>query len=251
MVSHDRGPPVAWLPNAPDRFRLRAAGPAHRPGTDRTTRRGAVDGRPGQCRARAHACSRPFRRCSTTATCWWSTTPRSFRRDCACVAERVELPRCCCSSPSTDDRRTWEAMIRPARKLRVGEHLVDAAGEAFVEIGRRMASGDTWAVTIVADGDPLELLQTHGEMPLPPYIGVQLDRTRSLSDGLRGRARFVGRADRRTALHTRPVGRDRRAWSRGRQGRIGRRARHVQAGRGRRSNPARDPQRALSGGRTR
>ena len=73
--------------------------------------------------------------------------------------------------PLSDDRRTWEAMIRPARKLRVGEQLVDADGEAvMVEIGRRMPAGDTWTVTIVADGDPLDLLQRHGEMPLPPYI---------------------------------------------------------------------------------
>jgi S-adenosylmethionine:tRNA ribosyltransferase-isomerase len=78
--------------------------------------------------------------------------------------------------PLSDDRRTWEAMIRPARKLRVGERLVDATGDALVQIGPRTAAGDTWAVTIVADGDPLVMLQRHGEMPLPPYIGVGLAR---------------------------------------------------------------------------
>ena len=76
--------------------------------------------------------------------------------------------------PMSDDRHTWEAMIRPARKLRIGERLVDAAGEALVEIGRRTATGDTWEVTIVAEGDPVAMLQRHGEMPLPPYIGVDL-----------------------------------------------------------------------------
>jgi S-adenosylmethionine:tRNA ribosyltransferase-isomerase len=76
--------------------------------------------------------------------------------------------------PLSDDQRTWEAMIRPARKLRVGEQLVDAAGDALVAIGPRTAAGDTWAVTLVADGEPLGLLQRHGEMPLPPYIGVAL-----------------------------------------------------------------------------
>ncbi len=76
--------------------------------------------------------------------------------------------------PCSDDRRTWEAMIRPARKLRIGEQLLDSAGEALVEIGRRMPSGDTWTVEIVAKGEPLALLQRHGEMPLPPYIGVDL-----------------------------------------------------------------------------
>jgi S-adenosylmethionine:tRNA ribosyltransferase-isomerase len=91
-----------------------------------------------------------------------------LRRETGGAAEVLLL------EPVTDDRRTWEAMIRPARKLRVGEQLVDAGGEALVAIGGRMAAGDTWSVTIVADGDPLELLQTHGEMPLPPYIGVKL-----------------------------------------------------------------------------
>ena len=76
--------------------------------------------------------------------------------------------------PISDDRHTWEAMIRPARKLRIGERLVDAAGEALVEIGRRTDTGDTWEVTIVAEGDPVAMLQRHGEMPLPPYIGVDL-----------------------------------------------------------------------------
>jgi S-adenosylmethionine:tRNA ribosyltransferase-isomerase len=76
--------------------------------------------------------------------------------------------------PCSEDRRTWEAMIRPARKLRVGEQLLDSAGEKLVEIGRRTSSGDTWTVEIVAAGEPLALLQRHGEMPLPPYIGVGL-----------------------------------------------------------------------------
>ena len=76
--------------------------------------------------------------------------------------------------PTTDDRRTWEAMIRPARKLRMGEQLLDSGGAPLVEIGTRTSAGDTWAVTILADGDPLEVLQRHGEMPLPPYISGDL-----------------------------------------------------------------------------
>jgi S-adenosylmethionine:tRNA ribosyltransferase-isomerase len=76
--------------------------------------------------------------------------------------------------PLSADRRTWEAMVRPARKLRIGERLVDSSGAELVEVGRRTASGDTWTVTIVADGDALALLQRHGEMPLPPYIAVGL-----------------------------------------------------------------------------
>ncbi len=77
--------------------------------------------------------------------------------------------------PLSDDRRSWEAMIRPARKLRVGEQLVDADGTAMVEIGPRTGAGDTWSVILVAEGDPLALLQQHGEMPLPPYIQTALE----------------------------------------------------------------------------
>ncbi len=78
--------------------------------------------------------------------------------------------------PISDDRRAWEAMIRPARKLRAGEQLFDSDGSAMVEIGGRTSAGDTWNVTFVADGDPLALLQRHGEMPLPPYIAATLER---------------------------------------------------------------------------
>src|SRR6185295_2749357 len=74
----------------------------------------------------------------------------------------------------TADERTWEAMIRPARKLRRGERLVDGDGEPLVQIGNRIDDGDTWEVSLVGDIDPLTLLYKHGEMPLPPYIGVEL-----------------------------------------------------------------------------
>ena len=76
--------------------------------------------------------------------------------------------------PLDGDRRVWEAMVRPGRKLRVGEQLVDAAGDVVVEIGKRSAAGDTCVVTLVVEGDPLEVLQRYGEMPLPPYIGTEL-----------------------------------------------------------------------------
>lgn len=92
-----------------------------------------------------------------------------LRRESGGAAEVLLL------EPVSDDRRTWEAMIRPARKLRPGERLVDAAGDVLIEIGSRTDSGDTCLVTIAAEGDPLSLLQRHGEMPLPPYICAHLD----------------------------------------------------------------------------
>ncbi len=73
--------------------------------------------------------------------------------------------------------RTWEALVRPGKKLRIGEQLFTNAGEALVEIGARCESGDTFAVTLLGDGDPLDLLAGHGDMPLPPYITTPLAQT--------------------------------------------------------------------------
>jgi S-adenosylmethionine:tRNA ribosyltransferase-isomerase len=76
--------------------------------------------------------------------------------------------------PMDTEQRTWEAMIRPARKLPRGERLEGVGGEPLIEIGDRIDGGDTWAGSLLGDTDPLTLLQKHGEMPLPPYIGVEL-----------------------------------------------------------------------------
>jgi len=80
--------------------------------------------------------------------------------------------------PLGADRVDWEALVRPARKLRVGEVLHAADGAPAVEIGPRTEAGDTFRVTILGAGsggrDPLELLAAIGEMPLPPYIHTRL-----------------------------------------------------------------------------
>ncbi|MEO5898799.1 MAG: tRNA preQ1(34) S-adenosylmethionine ribosyltransferase-isomerase QueA [Ilumatobacteraceae bacterium] len=74
-----------------------------------------------------------------------------------------------------EERRTWEAMLRPARKLRVGEILF--AGErALIEVGHRGPAGDTVVVTVLGDADPLDTLAAHGRMPLPPYITAPLEQ---------------------------------------------------------------------------
>lgn len=76
--------------------------------------------------------------------------------------------------PLDGERRTWEALVRPARRLKPGEVLVGADGSPVVEIGGRTASGDTFAVTLFGTTDSLEVLDAHGEMPLPPYITERL-----------------------------------------------------------------------------
>ena len=73
-----------------------------------------------------------------------------------------------------DERRTWEALARPGGKLRVGEVLTQD-GVDVIKMGPRTQAGDTFVVEIVPAGDPLDVLDRHGEMPLPPYIGTRLE----------------------------------------------------------------------------
>jgi S-adenosylmethionine:tRNA ribosyltransferase-isomerase len=75
--------------------------------------------------------------------------------------------------PLDGERRVWEALVRPARRLRPGEVLAGADGTPVVEIGQRTAAGDTFTVTLLGPVDPV--LASHGEMPLPPYITQRLD----------------------------------------------------------------------------
>jgi S-adenosylmethionine:tRNA ribosyltransferase-isomerase len=76
--------------------------------------------------------------------------------------------------PTDGAHRTWEALVRPARKLRTGEVLLAASGEEIVRLGERTPAGDTFAVELLGPLDALELLDRHGEMPLPPYITHRL-----------------------------------------------------------------------------
>ena len=77
--------------------------------------------------------------------------------------------------PLDAQRRHWEALVRPARKLKVGEELL-SGDVPLVRIGERTAAGDTVTVELLGEAEPLDLLQRHGEMPLPPYITARLDQ---------------------------------------------------------------------------
>jgi S-adenosylmethionine:tRNA ribosyltransferase-isomerase len=76
--------------------------------------------------------------------------------------------------PVADDGCTWEALVRPARRLHPGEVLLAPGGTAVVEVGHRSEAGDTFLVTLLGATDPLEVLAAHGETPLPPYITTRL-----------------------------------------------------------------------------
>ena len=76
--------------------------------------------------------------------------------------------------PLDGERRVWEALVRPARRLKPGERLLAHSGEPVVEIGKRTAAGDTFEVTLLGSVDSLGVLAAHGAMPLPPYITERL-----------------------------------------------------------------------------
>ena len=68
--------------------------------------------------------------------------------------------------PSDHDPQSWEALVRPSRRLPQGSVLTLSGGHR-VEVGERLGDG-TRAVRF--DGDPDEIMAAAGEMPLPPYI---------------------------------------------------------------------------------
>ena len=76
--------------------------------------------------------------------------------------------------PLDGERRTWDAMVRPARKLHAGDELF-AGEQSLVRVLGRSDASDTMHVELLGESDPLLLLQQHGEMPLPPYIGARLE----------------------------------------------------------------------------
>lgn len=78
--------------------------------------------------------------------------------------------------PTDPERRCWEALVRPARRLKAGEVLVADDGRDVLAVGSRTAAGDTFQIRLVDGTDALELLEDVGEMPLPPYITARLER---------------------------------------------------------------------------
>ena len=63
--------------------------------------------------------------------------------------------------------KVWECLVRPGRKMRVGERVVFGDG-ALLEDGNRL-------VRFEYEGIFLELLEQLGRMPLPPYIKEELN----------------------------------------------------------------------------
>ncbi len=72
-----------------------------------------------------------------------------------------------------DGTNEWEALVRPSRRIRVGEEITLRSG-ARIRIGDHAGDGTR---IVGFDGDALQVMNQDGELPLPPYI-----RTRSTDD---------------------------------------------------------------------
>jgi S-adenosylmethionine:tRNA ribosyltransferase-isomerase len=74
--------------------------------------------------------------------------------------------------PDGDDR-SWEALVRPSRKLAAGEVVTSDSSPLTIEIGAPTGDG-TRHVRLLGDVDPLTAIAAAGQMPLPPYITTPL-----------------------------------------------------------------------------
>jgi len=69
---------------------------------------------------------------------------------------------------------TWECLVRPGKKLRVGAHVTFGDGQLVGEIVGEVTGGNR-LVKFTYEGIFLEVLDRLGQMPLPPYIKEHLE----------------------------------------------------------------------------
>jgi len=101
---------------------------------------------------------------------------RERRRSATLWLGRVEIFLIRQISP---DGLTWEALVRPGRKMRTGERIV-IADDLSAEILGRGPMGER-IVRLHPDGDLFAILDRVGHVPLPPYIhrpDTEADRAR-------------------------------------------------------------------------
>lgn len=73
--------------------------------------------------------------------------------------------------PVSGDAKTWEALVRPGRKMRTGERILFSGGVEAEIVGRGEFGERTLRFDIA--GDIYDVLRRIGHVPLPPYIKRQ------------------------------------------------------------------------------
>ncbi len=71
--------------------------------------------------------------------------------------------------PSQDDRE-WEALLKPARRLKVGERVLVSAELSIAILSGAVGPEGRRRVRLESEGDPWALLEKWGHTPLPPYV---------------------------------------------------------------------------------
>ncbi|MCL2761317.1 MAG: tRNA preQ1(34) S-adenosylmethionine ribosyltransferase-isomerase QueA [Desulfuromonadales bacterium] len=66
------------------------------------------------------------------------------------------------------DEEVWEALIRSSKPPLVGSKII--LDEKFSALVIERTEESSWLVSFVGTGDFFEWLESHGEVPLPPYI---------------------------------------------------------------------------------
>jgi len=75
------------------------------------------------------------------------------------------------------DNGNWEALVRPSRKIQVGEELLDQSGKGVLRVGEVTHKGTRHISPIKAE--MREIFNVYGEIPLPPYIeNNEIDQSR-------------------------------------------------------------------------
>lgn len=97
------------------------------------------------------------------------------------------------TSPSAEEPGAWEAMARPARRLRAGQLLAlhdemdHPTGEQLVVVRR---DDDGVIVAPCGERDLAWLAERHGSVPLPPYIRRDSDHPDAAARSKRDRHRY-------------------------------------------------------------
>ena len=68
----------------------------------------------------------------------------------------------------------WEALVRPGKKMQLGERVQFGEGELIAEVIGRGDYG-LRRIRLTADGDMYQTIERLGHVPLPPYIGREDD----------------------------------------------------------------------------
>ncbi len=70
---------------------------------------------------------------------------------------------------------TWEVLLKPGKRMQVGRRAVFGDGELYCEVLENLEDGAK-KVRLEYNGDFDALLESLGEMPLPPYIKRKLEK---------------------------------------------------------------------------